>query len=72
MQELAADAGRGSALSPDPSLGPAGDTSLESVETLDYADACLRESLRLFPGAATGNREAQRDCVLDGETPLRG
>ena len=43
------------------------DTTYESLDQLPYADAVLREALRLFPGAATGNREAEKDCYLDGE-----
>ena len=43
--------------------------TLDSLEQMPYADACLRESLRLYPSAATGNREAQRDMILGGAPP---
>ena len=39
---------------------------------MPYADACLRESLRLYPSAAVGNREAQQDCILGGYKIRKG
>ena len=47
----------------------AGDPLFEDLGQFPYADACLRETLRLFPPGAVGLREAARDMVLGGVGP---
>lgn len=46
-----------------------GDPLFEDLGQFPYADACLRETLRLFPPGAVGLREAARDMVLGGGAP---
>ena len=38
----------------------------EMLEGMAYTDACIRETLRLFPTGAVAIREATRDMVLGG------
>ena len=43
-----------------------GDPSYADLDKLPYADACLREALRLFPPGASGAREAAEDQIVGG------
>ena len=55
------------------SLAHAADVpTLDTLENMPYTEACLKESLRLYPSAAVGNRECQQDCIIGGYKIKKG
>ena len=53
-------------------LPAADEPTLDSLEQMPYTEACLKESLRLYPSAAVGSRECQQDCILGGYHVRKG